>query len=311
MPNYITVDSGTTNTRVSLVVDGKIIDGVKFKNAAPDVESRKKNLAANIRDSVKKLLEQNSKSEGDICRILACGMITSDIGLVSLPHIEAPCGINELSQNLYETVLEDVSPIPFVFVRGVKTVSAEHIDMMRGEEAEIFGICETPEKNSLYVLPGSHSKLIFIDNKGRISHFSTELTGELMGAIANNTILSSIIDLDGKASSAEYLQKGYLCSTEMGMNAALFKVRALKMFSSATDEEIFSFFRGVVLAPEVNNIIKSDAEKVIIGGKKQLKEPTAILVRQNSSKQVETVCEEVTDAATTYGCIRIFENSIK
>ena len=131
-----------------------------------------------------------------------------------------------------------------------------------------------------------------------------------MGAIAGNTILSSIIDLNGKGTDADYLQKGYLYSNEHGMNAALFKVRALKMFSSATDEEIFSFFRGVVLAPEVNNIIKSEAKKVIIGGKNQLKDPTAILVRQNSSKQVETVREEIADTATAFGCIRIYQNSL-
>lgn len=311
MANYITVDSGTTNTRISLVISGAIVDSIKFSVAASSVEERKAKLAELIKNGIAELLKRNNKTESDIERVLASGMITSEIGLVALEHIKAPCGINELSKNLYEMVFENISSIPFVFVRGVKYVSDDRVDMMRGEEAEIYGISENPETNSVYVLPGSHSKLICIDEAKRISTFSTELTGELISAIAKGTILSSIVDLNQSANNAEYLQKGYLSSLEHGINAALFSVRSLKLSKNCSDSEIFSYFMGVVLAPEIKNIINLPVNKVIIGGKNQLKDPTAILVELNSEKCVEKVSSEVADTATTYGCIRIYENSLK
>ncbi len=310
MPMYITVDSGTTNTRVSLVNDGVIIDTLKFKPTASDTKSRKEILALRLRDGIKELLERNKKSNQDISRIIACGMITSEIGLIKLDHIDSPCGINELSANLFETVINDICAIPFVFIRGVKCKSGDYIDVMRGEETEIYGICEKPEKNSMYVLPGSHSKLVYIDDESRISSFSTELTGEMIGAIAGNTILKNSISLEQSALDAGYLQKGYLYSSENGMNSALFKVRMLKSFNNCTDAEAFSFFIGSVLAPEINNIINSSANKVIVGGKNELKLPTIMLLKNNSDKLVETVPEKNAELATAYGCVRIYENSL-
>ena len=58
-------------------------------------------------------------------RILASGMITSEFGLCLLEHLIAPCGMGELAASMHEVVLEDISKIPFVFARGVKTCGEE------------------------------------------------------------------------------------------------------------------------------------------------------------------------------------------
>ena len=310
MASYITIDSGTTNTRITLVCDGVITDTLKFGVDTLEPTARKAFLSKQIKIGIDDILERNKISPQKISRIIASGMITSEIGLIEIEHLNTPCGIYELARNLYETVIEEISEIPFVFIRGVKCVSKEHIDMMRGEETEIYGMVSTPNENSLYVLPGSHSKLIFIDKDNRISHFSTELTGEMINAIANNTILKGIIKLDQSAENAEYLQKGYLFCKENGMNAALFKVRSLKKFSDISDNEALSFFMGIMLTPEIENIIKSKARKIIIGGKNQLKNPTAVLLKLNSKKEIEKITEEAATNATVYGAVRIYEKSL-
>lgn len=311
MATYLTVDSGSTNTRITLMVDGAIADTYKFTLAISETKSRQEMLSLQLKEGIEEILRRNNVTPEDVTRIIACGMITSEFGLIKLDHIIAPAGIKELAQNLYEVVFGNISPIPFVFVRGVKYLADEHIDMMRGEETEIYGISENPEEGSLYVLPGSHSKLIFVDQEKRIADFSTELTGELISAVANHTILSGIIDLNNSEIDADYLQKGYLFSRDHGMNAALFKIRSLKLFAGCSSEELFSYFIGVVLAPEVANIINSGAAKVIVGGKMQLKKPVSMLVEMNSDKNVEMVPEEVADFATAYGCVRIYEESLK
>lgn len=311
MASYITVDSGTTNTRISLVTDGVVVDTIKFKVATCDVKSRSEMLAEQLKEGLEKILAKNKKSTRDICRIICCGMITSDIGLIKLDHIPSPCGLLELSENLYETQIKEISNIPFVFVRGVKDISEDRVDMMRGEETEIYGISEFPEKNSMYILPGSHSKMIYIDSDNRISHFSTALTGEMISAIACNTILKSSVDLNQSASDTAYLQKGYLFSKEHGINEALFEVRSLKMFLNCNDTEVFSFYIGAILAPEIESIIKSSATKVFIGGKAELKDPTAELLRLNSTKDIKIIPAEIADNATAYGCVRIYEKALE
>ena len=311
MACYITVDSGTTNTRVSLVADEKIIDAVKFGVEILENETRKEALTRLLKGAVSNILDKNGVSPENVSRIIASGMITSEIGLVELEHLTAPCGVKELSENLYETTFEEISKIPFVFIRGVKYISDDGVDMMRGEEAELYGLEENPCENCLYVLPGSHSKLILTDEEKRISRFSTCLTGEMINAIANNTILKSVIDLKQSANDRGYLQKGYVFAKENGMNAALFKVRTLSRFSSCDATQLFSFFMGVMLADEIENIINSPCQRVVIGGKNQLKEPTSILLKQNSKKTVCALSEETTDNATVYGAIKIYEASFQ
>ena len=305
MTNYITIDGGTTNTRINLVKDLKIIDTLKFSVGAKNGSALKETVKKGIED----VLEKNKTDKGDIEKILACGMITSEFGLVNLPHLTAPCGINELSEGAFETVLGDISEIPFVFIRGVKTKggSFENTDMMRGEEAELMGIAERGEKDCLYVLPGSHSKLVYTDEKGRISDFSTCLTGELISALSKETILKDCVDLSAEADS-EYVLKGYDFAIKEGINSALFKTRILKNMFNCTKEQTLGFFTGVCLSSEIKNIISSSAKKVVIGGKKQLKQPMAHILKNKCTKEIVCVDESITDFATTYGMIKIYEN---
>ena len=135
MMRYITVDGGTSNTRVMLVQNGQIEDIVRIPFGARAGIENATALRTAIRDGISELLVRHKLKEADIERILASGMITSEFGLCNLPHTCAPAGIAELHAQLHEVVLEDISPIPFVFIRGVKTVgtSVADTDMMRGE----------------------------------------------------------------------------------------------------------------------------------------------------------------------------------
>lgn len=309
MANYITIDGGTTNTRVSLVCDMKILDVQKYAVGAK-VGSENKILKNTVKDAVNQILSDNNLKESDITRILASGMITSEGGLCNLEHLVVPCGINELSSSMYETAIDEISSIPFVFVRGVKMCgeTLEDTDMMRGEETELIGLDESLRSDCLYVMPGSHSKLVFTDSKGRISHFSTELTGELIAAVAGGTILNNSIDLKNSKPDFRALCNGYEYCKNHGMNSALFKVRILDKLLGKSSDEVFGFFLGVILAPEIENIINSNAKKVIICGKEELKTPTAMLVRKYCDKEVREVCADVALNAATIGIVRIFEN---
>ena len=311
MANYIAIDGGTTNTRVHLIISGVVTNTVKLNMGVRINTNGTDKYKAELKKAISVILSSNNLTEKDIKRVICSGMITSDLGLLTLPHLTLPCGIEEIANATEVASFPEITSIPFVFVRGLKTdsTSFENADMMRGEEAELMGLCEKLEENCLYVLPGSHSKLIETDKDGKIVSFSTEMTGELIEAMSSHTILNGSIDLKSSSLDTSFLEKGFLYAKENGVNAAFFKVRTLKVLFGATDSEAYSFFMGIALSGEITNIINSSAKKVVIGGKEVLKKPMAHLLGNFSEKEIICIPDEISNLASAYGAVRIYENS--
>ncbi len=307
MKNYITIDGGTTNTRISLVQDGRVTDTLKFAVGARMGIENTALLKETVKKGIEELLARHGMCTGDIVKILAAGMITSEFGLMPLDHIVAPAGLFELHETMHEVTLADVCEIPFVFVRGVKTdcKTLEAADMMRGEEAELFGISN--EEAGVYILPGSHSKVIKTDKTGKIVDFRTMLTGEMIFALTESTILKSTVTLDEFAPDREYLLAGFHYCREHGINEALFKVRVLKNLFGRSPAEIYNFYMGVVLCDEIRYVLAQSPKAVTIGGKGALREPMAVLLRALSPAKTVTLSDEATANASAYGMVKIYE----
>lgn len=258
-------------------------------------------------EGIEQLLLKNSIKEEDIYKILASGMITSEFGLCNVDHIIAPVGIKELHDNMYETKLEEITGIPFVFIRGVKIMgqSVDETDVIRGEETELIGIMEDAE--SAYILPGSHSKIIKTDTEGRIITFSTSLTGEMIAVLSSGTILKDAVNLNVNQLDAAYLLDGYRCCERNGINKALFKVRLLKTQFQKSETQIYSFFMGIILHDEIEEVLRYDVKKIVIAGKKQIKEALSILIQHVSEKEIVCVTDEQAENANIRGMIKIYE----
>ena len=308
MANYITIDCGTTNTRLNLVSNYKIIDTQKL-SVGVRASINGISLKEEIKKGIEMLIERNRIQLSDINRILASGMITSEFGLCHLEHIMTPAGVDELNNTMYETVIEDVSNIPFVFIRGVKIIGStlDECDTMRGEETELVGIIRKTKEKSVYILPGSNSKIIYTDENGKIVDFSTMLTGEMIYALSNGTILKDCVDLSISEFDKEYLVKGYKYCKEHGINNSLFKVRVLKILFNCDPIQIYSFFIGVILCGEIIRILESDAISVIVGGRIQIKNALTELLNELSNKKIISLSEEEVDESTTKGLIEIYE----
>lgn len=312
MSIYITIDGGTTNTRINLVNDRKIIDSINLSIGAYANIEKGYLFKNEIKSAIERLLNNNSLKEKDIVRILVSGMITSEFGLCKLEHIRVPAGIAELCVNAKEMKIEEISSVPIVFICGVKTIggSFENCDIMRGEETELMGIANTDYGKCVYVLPGSHTKIIKTDEAGRIVDFTTMLTGEMIKAISQNTILKDAVKLNNSDINSSYLLKGYDYCCSEGINKSLFKARILKNVFNCTNDEIYSFFMGTVLCDEIKQIQKADAQAVILGGKAQIKEALSIILRARDNKKIITLDDDTVKTATVLGAIRIFENDI-
>ena len=311
MHAYITIDGGTTSTRVNLFKNGEILDTVKLNIGARIAIEKREEYTNAIKGAIDQITFRNSVD--NIERILASGMITCEFGLCNLPHIKTPAGIEELHATMYETTIEEISDIPFVFMRGVKTDNedVDGFDMMRGEETELMGLMHKKYGKCIYVLPGSHSKIINTDNEGRIVSFSTMLTGEMIASLSQYTILKDAVDLRVNKTNGEYLLKGYEYAKTEGVNKALFKVRILKNNFNCSKEETYSFFMGIILCDEISNIIQTDVETVVIGGKEQIKKAIALILREKSDKNIIEIDEKTVELSTSVGMVKIYEHTNK
>ena len=307
MAIYLTVDGGTTNTRVYLVRDGEITDSIRISIGARDGKAA---LIPALRESISSILLKNELRESDVCRIIASGMITSENGLCNLPHTTLPAGISELSGNMYHTEFPDISGIGWSFVRGVRSVGGtlEDSDIIRGEETELMGILEGDGADTLYILPGSHSKHVSIDAQGRMTRFSTMMSGELLAAVIGNTILKNSTDFDHATIVGDSLLYGFDYAMAHGVNESLFKVRILSNVFGQDKENCYSFLLGVVLCDEADAIIKHPARRVIIGGQSQMKNALSQILNARSDKHVITLSDSDVNGAVARGAVKIYES---
>ena len=308
MKYYIALDGGTSNTRVSLYSEGRVLNTVRLSVGARANGEEKGVLDRAVKQAIDSLLRAYKLKESDVQAILGSGMLTSEMGLYCVPHLLAPVGVAELHKGITRVMLPSISPIPFFLVPGVKTVGdLASTDLMRGEETELYGLFDAPPKNAVVILPGSHSKIIQTDGEGRIVSFKTMLTGELLAAVSTHTVLGSSITLSEGELVKNALFDGYRYTELHGVNEALFKVRVARLSLGVSHNEAYSFLLGTVLHDEIKAVLALAPGAVYIGGRRQIKEATAILLSELFSLNVLMASDEAVGESTAKGLVKIYE----
>ena len=307
MNNYITIDGGTTNTRLRLVKDYLVVAEFRLSLGARDCIVGNENYKNTIKEIIKELLIAGNMEEKDIRAIIISGMLTSELGLCNLPHIAAPAGIKELHSSM-RLMDVGISSIPCYFIPGVKIQSENiyEIDIMRGEECEFIGISAQMVPNSVCIMPGSHSKHIFSDERKRISSFRSFLSGEMIYALSQSTILSKSVDLSITNLDEGALLSGYDCVRKLGINRALFQTRIMDTILGNSPEALYSFFLGAILCEEVETL--ADCKKQIyICGQKSIRKSMVLLLKKRLSISAIEIEDSASELATSRGAIQIFE----
>ena len=89
---FLVIDGGTTNLRVTLLDEKqKLVDAVKEDGGVRHtaVDGNNQYLKTTLRACIDRLLARNGLGAGDVKKCVAYGMITSDMGLIEIPHV--PC----------------------------------------------------------------------------------------------------------------------------------------------------------------------------------------------------------------------------
>ena len=292
MKNYIiTLDTGTTNTRVILWDhDRNILARAKrdagVRNTAIDGNNNR--LKAAVKECLEKVLHAANLTFEDVRMIIASGMITSNVGLVEIPHCVAPVNVSQLAEAVKEVLIPEICPIPITFIPGIKNNvgdvnidNFEAMDIMRGEEVESIAILEDfpPNKNYLLVLPGSHMKFVSIDKDGRILGCLTSISGELLASVTKDTIIADAVGrkfVDEKTYDREWVLLGYENAKSAGFGRACFSGRILNQFVTKDKTKIANYILGATLASDIQGIrhstaILTDADtEVIVSGENSL-----------------------------------------
>lgn len=295
----VTIDSGTTNTRVRVWQGSEVIAeasesiGVRDVAKMPDREHNV--LAVGIRRLLDKALAHIPAEQPYL--IIASGMITSDHGLIHLPHLSAPVNLSQLAEGVVARVIPEISPRPIWFIPGIKNTvdriqlnNCDEMDVMRGEEVEVFGLLAQHDITgpALVILPGSHSKLIKLDGQQSITACATTIAGELLDVLSQQTLIAQSVEHRFASEiDEEYLFKGADACNQVGLTRAVFSVRILDLFTSATANQRANFLLGAVLCCDLQAAKCCAAlqltanTRIIISGKTLLKEALARLIRRD------------------------------
>jgi 2-dehydro-3-deoxygalactonokinase len=313
----ITIDSGTTNTRIYLVdgSDYRIIDNIKknvgVRNTAIHGSSDELKQALSL--GIQEIMARNHCEPRDIKFISAAGMITSNLGLVQVPYVNAPCTKAELSAGSIVLNLPEFHNIPCVFIPGMKNMddSLDDLDVMRGEEVETLGLLRQLDLSSkgLLILPGSHTKFVMTVDENIIACRST-LSGEMLHAIQKNTILSDSISKDLiEAVDHESLIQGFHCGRRNGLSRALYQVRLLQLFGVMNRNQRANFYVGAVLASDIATFqtlyMEMQPEWILVGGSNPLRGAFACLLNELHYPNVFEANEEQVMKSTIIGSLEV------
>lgn len=291
---YIALDMGTSNTRLWLCDGKQILDSVRAAFGAGTTKSMGKPfLFEELKNCIKKLLENNNVDANSVTYILTSGMAGSELGLCEIPHVQLPVNIYTLPAQLRKQTIPEITTIPFLFVPGLKKVTGNMLaDIMRGEETEILGILEAlpMEQDAVFVLPGTHNKVIKMLADGTVSDFYTTFSGELLNNIITHSILSGETTHDFDLSEV-WLLKGNTYTREYGLNAALFHIRVMAK-NGVDQDSLSSFLYGCILGSDIEGIKKfAEGKPIYIGGRKQLRQAYHILLGESDFKLDDSITE--------------------
>lgn len=193
--------------------------------------------------------------------LMISGMASSSIGLQELPYHPLPFSLK--NPDLYIERIDAIQSLsgPVCLISGVRSEE----DVMRGEETQVLGLAaKTDFRNGLYLLPGTHSKHIILQD-GAVTGFKTFMTGEIFQLMASQSILSSSVSLEEHHHTpGPGFSRGISASADENLLHSLFTIRAADLLDSTPPVEHYDFLSGLLIGVELADIEKDRDAPVII-----------------------------------------------
>ena len=247
--SFVLGDWGTSNLRLSCVVDGKIVD----TTAGPGVGKLKSNAKAIIVQAISHWEEKE-----DINALYLCGMAGSSLGLVDVPHHPCPTYWAEIGRVTQSVSLgaKNAQIVP-----GLSCINPlDAPDYLRGEETQIVGALKVQNNirrgSQLLCLCGTHTKWAWITD-GRIDTFLTSLSGELFEQLRLSVLVEETADrshIDAASLRLGIQESGK--QEHADLLHQLFQVRSRVLSGELSTESASGFLSGLILGTDVGRALK-------------------------------------------------------
>lgn len=323
----LVIDSGTTNSKVWIAKNSTIMGKSYIHVGAQDVAmaGNVNKLKEGLKRAVSEALRKTNTKLKEIKMAVACGMITSDLGLINMPHLTTPVNMKQLVKNAKLAKIPDFLPFPILFIRGIKnnvknlTVdNLEKSDFMRGEETQVFGLMDLLDLSGpvTFVTLSSHTKAISINRQKEITGSITTLSGQTYSAIKDHTVLATSLPRESNLPIGEKINKkaiitGYKCAIRVGFLRSLLMVRLADVLMDTSAQERRYFLEGMIAGSDIYAIkhslsIDLSDQIVLIGNKARCKIYRYLLVQDPQvTRKILIEDEQMAEKATVVGATKI------
>jgi len=245
-PALIAIDWGSSSFRAYLLApDGKVLEETASDDGIGSVPAGA--YPATLRRLVGRWLDANPSLPA-----IASGMVGSRHGWREAPYVRLPAGPREVAERLTAVAAEGRR---VVLTPGLSYADEAGVDVMRGEETEIFGLAEAGAR--LIVLPGSHSKWARVEGE-QVVAFKTFVTGELFAALRDYTIAGAFARAaPAKAAGAAFalgVERGAAAAggkSKSGLIGLLFGARALPLLGKLDPDDSGEYLSGLLIGAEI------------------------------------------------------------
>ncbi|MDD5621884.1 MAG: 2-dehydro-3-deoxygalactonokinase [Actinomycetota bacterium] len=316
---YAAIDTGTTNTRIYIIDDNyRVVNKAEKKIGVREtaITGSKKKLKEGLLSCFEDAVRNSGVGTSDIKFILISGMLTSEIGLLDIPHLKAPVGIQELVSNvkiIKDTEIFPVS-IPLIFIPGIKNnikdmniTNIRKIDFMKGEETQVFGILQKlkPELPCNVIFFSSHTKLIHISIGEKIAGSITTLSGQIYEAIKKQTFIGKSITHNDYGVvddffSAKLLKIALESVENAGFLRSLMMPRFMEVLMDTTSYEREFFVNAVISSEDIKILHEAkklmgfdinNAPVILIGNKTRCRIFKELLKINKLNLSVRSICD--------------------
>ncbi|WP_460448164.1 2-dehydro-3-deoxygalactonokinase [Alsobacter sp. SYSU BS001988] len=238
-PALIALDWGTSRLRAYLVsASGAVRDRLGADDGIAAVPAG--GFPATLRRHVGPWLDRDPSLP-----VVMAGMVGSRNGWVEAPYLECPVEIDDLGRSFARADLgggREALIVPGLTCRRPGGAP----DVMRGEETKIAG---AGVRDGVVLTPGTHSKWAEVA-QGRITGFSTFMTGDVYAALKDHTILGMLAqDPPDETGFARGLAAARGAG---GLTHLAFSARTLVLMGELAPAQVGPYLSGLLIGVEID-----------------------------------------------------------
>lgn len=198
--------------------------------------------------------------EGPLPVVLA-GMVGSNVGWIDCPYAPCPASRDDLAAGMTRF---EARGVQIAIVPGISCINIFGLpDVMRGEEAQIFGWLEDApgEGRRTLCLPGTHAKWCSVAGD-RVTRFFTSMTGEMFEILVAHSLVGRGMAkaAPGRVIAADdpAFVRGVetaVSDTRLAFEHAVFSARSLLVTGTLSPDAARPYLSGLLIGCEVRDAI--------------------------------------------------------